>query len=314
MKSRNLAIDPDVLDITKKYDEMLNHPGSIDDFRKTYREIITAQGYPEHQVNTTELSIATRHGDVPCRLYSPKADAVTPLIVYMHGGGFMVGDLECVDIALNEIAFATGISILSIEYALAPEEIYPIALEQCWDIACWASDNLATLGCAGKLGVAGDSAGGNLAALLSLRAKETGRININWQCLINAILDFPAVMNATSGSLIDYAEGPILNTNIMKHFISNYFSTAGDNGIYEASPLHAMELAELPPAFIAVGEFDALLDDSTGYHERLLSAGVESDLKIYPGMVHNFITMTKVSRVARSLLDDIGTRAAKYLN
>ena len=305
-------IDPEIAEIAQRYEDMINQQGlDLEGFRNTYREIITQQGKPSAPVETREFHVPTRHGPVLTRVYSPSPDDTRPLIIYMHGGGFMVGDLDCVDIALHRISREADVTILSIEYALAPEHRYPIAFEQCQDVLTWSSENRNTLQVNDKIGVAGDSAGGNLAALLAIWARDTAKISISWQGLVNPVLDFPGIESDDKESLVIYANGPILNTGIMKYFNSQYFNSNSEK--IEASPLLHSDHSSLPVAFIAVGELDPLRDDSIAYGLKLASAGTSSTVKVYEGMVHNFITMTHLSKRAFQLIDDLVASACASL-
>ncbi len=171
----------------------------------------------------------------------------------MHGGGFMVGDLESVDRPLHEISRKARIAILSLDYALAPEHSYPIAREQCEDAVRWSSVQQTALGLApGPLGIGGDSAGGNMAALLALHFRDEGNSPIGWQLLINPVLDFPGVEAPHTASHRAFAAGPILNLEVMKSFNAAYFKDEAAK--LEASPFSRRDFANLPSAFIAAAE------------------------------------------------------------
>ena len=297
-------IDPEITTMVRRYDDMLKMEGlHLEEFRATYRAIVEEQGMPVLEVETRSISVPTRHGPVLTRLYSTSLDKVQPLIVYMHGGGFMVGDLDCVDIALHRISREADVAILSIDYALAPEHRYPVALQQCKDVLQWVAANPETLATAGKIGVAGDSSGGNLAALLAIWARDFAKIDVTWQGLINPVLDFLDVERAKTGSIVTYANGPVLHTAIMKHFMNQYFN--GEEERIAASPALQADLSLLPPAFIAVGEFDPLRDQCVDYGKKLTVAGTSVTVKIYEGLVHNFIGMVHLSKTASGFIDDL---------
>ena len=297
-------IDPEIATMVRRYDDMLKMEGlDLDGFRATYRAIVEDQGMPVPTVETRHINVPTRHGSVLTRLYSPSSARLLPLIVYMHGGGFMVGDLDCVDIALHRISREADVAILSIDYALAPEHRYPVALQQCKDVLQWAAENQDTLATTGKIGVAGDSSGGNLAALLTFWARDFAKIDIIWQGLINPPLDFPDVECAKEGSLVTYANGPVLHRAIMMHFMDQYFSNGAER--IAASPALQDDLSSLPPAFIAVGEFDPLRDQCVAYGKQLAAAGTSATVKVYERMVHNFIGMIHLSKTASGFIDDL---------
>ncbi len=296
-------LDPEVAPVVRKFDLVMGEPGlSIDEMRRRYGSLLAEQGAATHKVPTRDIEIPTRHGSMRARLYLPPVEAA-PLLIYMHGGGFMVGDLDCLEKPLHELSRGARIAILSLDYALAPEHVYPVALEQCLDAIQWAAKKRAEWSLSTEaLGIGGDSAGGNLAALLALKVRDAGGPRIDWQALINPVLDFPAVDEQATESHRTYANGPILKHEIMSAFGAAYF--ADDAAKREASPLLADDFAGLPSAFIAVAQCDPLRDDGVRYAERLIDAGVPATLKIYPGMSHNFIVMTHVSKTAQEFMQD----------
>lgn len=307
-------LDAEIVPIVEEFDSSMGVPGlSVDELRNRYRALLAGQVQIAEPVSTSDVAIPTRHGEIPARLYRPDAEHGAPLLVYMHGGGFMVGDLDSVDPALHFLSREAGVSVLSLDYALAPEHRYPVALEQCEDALSWAARNLHVLGAAPRLGVAGDSAGGNLAALLSLRARQLGIQNLAWQALINPVLDFPAVEETATLSHRQFAEGPVLSAEIMKAFIAAYFPDDGSKLV--ASPLHVSNIPpDLAPAFVAAAECDPLRDDAVAYADRLQVADIDVELHVYRGMCHNFITMAGRSGTALSMLRDLAASARRNLH
>ncbi len=305
-------LDPQIVSHARAIDEnMLDRDASIAELRSRYSGLLAEQGRPNPAVTKRDISIPTRHGSIQARLYTPPTAARIPLLVYMHGGGFMVGDLDGLDVPLSNLSSSSGIAILSLDYALAPEHPYPIALEQCGDAIGWASEHSASLGCSAELGIGGDSAGGNMTALLALRCRDAGGPDIAWQALINPVLDFFGADQEKTASHRDFADGPILTREIMQMLNSGYF--ADDNARTAASPMLQSDFAHLPPAFIAAAECDPLRDDSVGYAEKLRAAGVPVELFVYPGMCHNFITLTHISDVARAFIADMAASARTNL-
>ena len=305
------AYDPDVIPAMERFGATMMVEGlTIEDWRQRYAGLMAEQGIPTDPVSTRDLTIPTRHGEMKARLYLP-AEPSPALLVYAHGGGFVVGDLDTLEVPLHAVSRGSGVAILSLDYALAPEHRYPIALEQCQDGLLWADQHRAELGVDGPLGVGGDSAGGNFAALLSQWAVATGGPALEWQVLINPVLDFPAVEKASTESHRLYGDSPMLSTEAMQVFLASYFRSPADT--LEASPLCAdIDCSTLPPAFIAVGECDALHEDSVAYAEKLRAAGVPVQLEVYQGMPHNFMTLTKVSGTARRFLQDFTAASAAW--
>ena len=305
---RRVSIDPEIEEFVTRFDEAMYEPGlDIQELRRRYSTLLLEQGAAPNYVPTRELEIPTRHGTISARLYRPEGQSFPPLLVYLHGGGFMVGDHASLDVPLHRVSRDAGIAILSLGYALSPEHIYPVALEQCEDALSWASTNCEDLGAGSRLGVAGDSSGGNLAALLALRSRDAGRPPLAWQAMINPVLDFPGVADKATKSHSIYADGPILKHELMMFFMQCYFPT--DAARIEASPLHRTTLQGLPPAFVAVAQCDPLRDEGLAYAERLTRSGCSVVSRLYPGLPHNFITMSHLSRVVRGFLGDFAASA-----
>lgn len=285
-----------------------------DDFRKWASDLFAGQGEPAQPVETRYVEIPTRHGALKAKLYTP-GNPSPALLVYMHGGGFVVGDIEGLNYPLHKVSKDAGVAILSLGYALAPETRYPVALEQCQDALAWASANREQLGVGDALGVAGDSAGGNLAALLAQWARDNGGPRLRWQGMLNPVLDFPAVDEKSTKSHRLHAGGPILTNDVMRSFM---FAYLGDQDVaqakIEASPALREDLAGLPPAFLGVGQYDPLRDDSVAYAERLSSAGVPVTARVFEGLVHNFVAMTHISHRADAALAEFSSAARVALN
>lgn len=303
-------IDSEIMPFVSQFATEMGDPNlSVEEWRRRYASLMANQGKPVHPVTTKDIEIPTRHGIMRARLYTP--DNPQPaLLIYMHGGGFVVGDLESLEVPLHALSHGSAISVLSLEYALAPENLYPIALQQCQDALQWAEQHRATLGGTHHLAVGGDSAGGNFAALLALWARDTRSARLDWQVLINPVLDFPAVDNAATESHQLYGESPMLSTEAMKIFNMSYFKD--DNAKSESSPLLREDLSGLPPAFIAAGECDALRDDSIAYAKKLTDQNIPTKLIVYEGMTHNFIALTHVSTTARKFLANLTGAASAW--
>ena len=305
-------IDPEIAGLIDRFDAALLKPEmTVEEFRRSYSEALSEQGAPKDPVHTQDLVIETRHGPMKARIYRADADDELPLVLYIHGGGFVLGDLDGLDVPLHVIARKSGCAILSIDYYLAPEAPYPIPFEQCQDALVWAAENRRALNVSDKIGVAGDSAGGNLTALLALWARDNNGPKIAWQGIINPVLDFPAVEQQSTLSHRLYADGPHLTAEGMKMFMEQYF--VDEKHKIEASPLLAESVADLPPAFMACAQLDPLRDEGLAYAQRLADAGVDVETHCYEGMSHNFIVMSHLSRKSRLFLDQISASMAAYL-
>jgi acetyl esterase len=240
------------------------------------------------------------------RIYTPKgkASGARGLVLYCHGGGFVLGDLDTYDAVCRAICQESGCIVLSVDYRLAPEHPFPAAVEDCHEALFWLADNAAELGGdARRIAVCGDSAGGNLAAVLALLTRENGP-TIRYQLLI-----YP-VTTAMPGDLPShnaFGEGTILSLKAMRAFTGHYFGGTGWAPDFRGAPLLADDLSGLPPALILVGAYDALRDDGVAYAERLLKAGVEATLVEYSGLSHGFINMAANLSGGRLALDQVGT-------
>lgn len=238
-------------------------------------------------------------GNIPIRVYR-ESDEATPAVVYYHGGGWVIGDLDSHDSFCTQIAEATGYTVISVEYRLAPEHPYPAPLDDCYDALCWIQDNASDLNInADKIAVAGDSAGGNLAAAVCLKARAQGNSGISMQLLLYPVTD----CNYDTPSYLDNAEGYMLTREGMVWFWDHYI---GEDENLKAdplvSPLRAQSMEGLPAACIITAEFDPLRDEGNAYAERLKSAGVATDHQCVDGVIHGFFDMQENLAGARSAL------------
>lgn len=228
-------------------------------------------------------------GDIPVRVYTPAGNGPLPLLIYFHGGGWVLGSLATHDGVCRALASGAGCVVVSVDYRLAPEHRYPAAAEDCYAATQWCAAHAAELGAAGdRLAVAGDSAGGNLAAVVAQMARDRGGPRLRFQLLV-----YPAT-DATfeTPSYRDNAEGYLLTTADMHWFWDHYLGDAPQRGREAyASPLRAASLAGLPPALIITAEFDPLRDEGEAYGQALEEAGVAARVSRYDGMIHGFFGM-----------------------
>jgi acetyl esterase len=228
--------------------------------------------------------------DVALRLYRPDAEARPPVIVYFHGGGWVIGDLDTHDNTCRRLARASGCAVVAVDYRRAPEHPFPAAAEDCYAAVAWVVDNATALEVDGtRLAVAGDSAGGNLAAVVSLMARDRGGPQIAFQLLI-----YPATERGSdTESMRTNAEGYFLTRAAMLWFWQHYAPPSVEFSPYH-SPLGAESLAELPPALVITAEYDPLRDEGEAYALRLSDSGVPVTLRRYDGMIHGFVSMAGV--------------------
>lgn len=233
-------------------------------------------------------------GQIPLRVYRPTGlptSTPLPAYVYFHGGGWVIGDLETHDVLCRQITAASGVSVIAVDYRLAPEHKFPAAVDDAWAATRWVAAHGSELGVDGrKLVVGGDSAGGNLAAVVALLARDAGGPPIAGQVLIYPVTD----LGAEAQSYTDFADGYSLTRESMRWFRAHYLAGPRDGDDWRASPLRARSLAGLPPALIVTAGFDPLRDEGAAYAMRLRDAGVMVDYVCFGGMIHGFAGMGKV--------------------
>lgn len=261
------------------------------------------QGEPEAVASVQHRFIPGPTADLPIRIYTPaEGEAPFPGLVYFHGSGWVVLNIEVCDTTMRALANATGCVVVAVNYQKAPEHPFPVPFEDAWASTIWTFDNAGDLHIdAHRIGVIGDSAGGNLAAAVTLRAREEGAPHIAYQALI-----YPAVdHNWDSESAIENAEGYLLQRESMRWFWNHYVQDKSLCDDWRVSPLRASDHSGLPPAFIATAEFDPLRDDGRAYHAALHDAGVPVTYVEYDGMIHGFFWMQGVVDGARRLHEDV---------
>jgi acetyl esterase len=263
------------------------------------RKVLAPEPMPVAELR--DLTVSGLAGPIPLRLYRPSAGGTLPVLVFFHGGGWVVGDIETHDTICRHLANRAECVVVSVDYRLAPEHKFPAAVEDCLAASAWVADNAATIGVdAERLAVGGDSAGGNLAAVVSLMARDLGAPRISYQLLI-----YPATDAAMRhDSVARFAEGHVLTRSTMRWFYEQYLREPDDAADWRVSPLVAPELAGLPPAFVLTAGYDPLCDEGDAYAERLAAAGVAVEHRRFPGQIHGFATNGKIIRAADIALDE----------
>ena len=247
-------------------------------------------------------------GEIAVRTYAPSGPGPFPALVFFHGGGWVIGDIETHDGICRSLANHGGCVVANVDYRLAPEHRYPAAVEDSYAATKWVADNATRLGVdAGRIGVGGDSAGGNLAAAVTLMAKERGGPALKLQVLV-----YPVTRHAyDTASYKDNAEGYMLTRASMEWFWAHYLGPDGDGRQPYASPLDAPSLDGLPPALVITAEYDPLRDEGEAYADRLRRAGVPVTLTRYPGMIHGFFRMINIMDKARAARDEVASALRK---
>lgn len=238
-----------------------------------------------------------RAGDVPLRLYRPADPATDALLVFLHGGGWIFGDLDTHDAMVARIAAEASCAVLAVGYRLAPEHRFPAGLDDCDAAFRWACDHAGALGChPRKVAIGGESAGANLAAAVTIRRRERGEPQPLFQCLIHPATDMRLV-----ASSIDDVDGPGLNRAFMEAARDLYLCQAADAADPGASPFLADSHAGLAPAIVVTAECDPLRDDGEAYALALATAGVETLLQRLPGLPHGFLFLPyELDAIARA--------------
>jgi acetyl esterase len=241
-------------------------------------------------------------GSLGLRVYTPPGEGPFPLMVFFHGSGFVVCSLDTHDGMCRNLCAGTGCVVISVDYRLAPEAKFPAASDDCLAATRWAVANAAALGAdPGRVFVAGDSAGGNLAAVTALRIRDEGGPKLLGQLLIYPVTDH---YEPGTPSMIENAEGYGLTRAGMIWFWDHYLADRRDAANPYASPLQATDLSGLPPALVVTAEYDPLRDEGEAYANRLRQAGVPTEMKRWDGMNHGFFFVPGVVDKASAAIDE----------
>jgi acetyl esterase len=247
-------------------------------------------------------SIPGPAGDIGLRLYYPAGDSPFAVLAYYHGGGWVMGDLDTHHGLCHALAKKSGCLVVSVDYRLAPEHRHPAAVEDAYAAACWVAQNAAAIQAdPARMAVAGDSAGGHLAAVAALMARDRKGPRLDLQILIYPITDF----NFKTSSYLKNATGYMLTRDLMRWFWKHYLATEELAGHPYVSPLRAQDLSNLPPALVITAEFDPLCDEGEAYAAKLRLAGVAVKSIRCEGMVHGFFRMISRLDKAGEALDEV---------
>ncbi|MFT3814912.1 MAG: alpha/beta hydrolase [Acidovorax sp.] len=249
-----------------------------------------------------DLLIASAEGGFPARLYRPLEQQHAGLTVFFHGGGFVIGSIESHDAVCRQLCNLTGAAVLSVEYRLAPEHKFPAAPDDCLHAVRWAAQQAPAWGLdARRLVLAGDSAGGTLAAVTALRLRDEGGPPLAGQVLVYPVTGYHT---PPTPSYLENANGYFLTRASMVRFWREYLPREEDAAHPHAAPLRAPDLSGLPPALVLTAEFDPLRDEGERFAHRLLDAGVPVTLRRENGLIHGFFRMSAVSDKARGAVED----------
>ncbi|PYN07286.1 MAG: acetyl hydrolase [Candidatus Rokuibacteriota bacterium] len=292
-----MALDPqaaNVIDLIVKSGRPPYHQLTPKDARQMFRETRPASTPPAPQIGAVRDVLTEGAQAIPLRVYRPPGVSDSrrlPVLVYFHGGGWVIGDLETHDVLCRQLTAEAGVSVIAVDYRLAPEHKFPAAADDAWAATRWIAAHAAELGVdADRLAVGGDSAGGNLAAVVALLAREAGGPRIALQILLYPVTD----LVSESQSYADLADGYMLTRDSMRWFRAQYLAKEQDAADWRVSPLRAPSLAGLPPALVVTAGYDPLRDEGEAYARRLREAGVSVDAVSFGGMIHGFVPMGRL--------------------
>lgn len=306
-----VVLDPDAAAVYKAFQEA-GRPAyetlTAPEAREYYSQARFATNpEPPELARVAPLSIPAPHGAIPARLYVPNElrehEGLSPALVFFHGGGWVIGDLDSHDVACRKLAVEGALIVISVDYRLAPEHKFPAAADDAIAATKWVAANARELGIdASRLSIGGDSAGGNLTAVVALAARDG-----NGPALAGQVLIYPAVDFAMTHASHSEPETSVLLTHsVIRWFRDHYLNGAADVRDWRASPARAASLAGLPPAYVLTAGADPLRDEGDEYAERLKQAGVPVTYKHYPGQFHGFFTMGKLLQQANVAASEIG--------
>ncbi len=312
-----MPLDPDaqrVLDLIREAGRPPYETMEPTAARELYRKGRTVlQPEPPPVALTRELSAPGPHGAIPLRLYrgtGTRDGAALPALVFYHGGGWVFGDLDTHDGPCRMLANAARCVVVAVDYRMAPEHKFPAAVDDCTVATRWIADNAASLGIdARRLAVGGDSAGGNLAAAVCLWARDAGGPSLCFQLLVYPALDM--AMDGESHRV--HTQGLPLTHATCVWFRDLYLRQASDQADWRASPLRAVDLSALPPAYVVTAGYDPLCSEGEAFAQRLRAAGGAVTHRHVPDQIHGFMTMGRIIKAAQPMVEDAGAVLARAL-
>lgn len=278
---------------------------TAEDVRKDDASVQELSGVSENVFSVEDIAIPASDTSLQVRIYRPSAGPL-PTLVYFHGGGFVIGP-ESYDIPLRSLTNKAGCVVVRVTCRLAPEYPYPTAVEDAYAAALWLKDNASQLNIDSRIAIAGDSSGGNLAAVVSRKLKEAKVFKPAFQILIYPMLD----ATASTASYQTFATGFGFSKEKSLWYFDQYLPGDADRHAADISPYWQTDYGDLPPTFVATAGCDPLRDEAEAYAERLELAGVPVKLKRYEGMIHGFFQMAGALNKGRELHDDISVYVRK---
>src|SRR5712672_3667770 len=306
-----VTLDPDAAAVFKAFQEAGRPPYetvSPAEARELYLKgrVVTNPEPPELK-SVQPLAIPSPDGPIPARIYTPsrlrQTDGLAPCLVFFHGGGWVIGDLDSHDVVCRKLADEGELIVVSVDYRLAPEHKFPAAVDDAIAATRWIAEHAKQHGIdASRLMVGGDSAGGNLAAVVAIAARDGNGPDIAGQVLIYPAIDFAM----THPSHREPETSILLTHSVIRWFRDHYLNGAADVGDWRASPARAKTFAGLPPAYVLTAGADPLRDEGDEHARRLKEAGVTVTYRTFPGQFHGFFTMGKLLQQANVAAGEIG--------
>jgi acetyl esterase len=307
-----MPVDPEITALLAEAEKIDPRPLetlSVAEARARGGSVIVAPALPSEPVADVRELVIDALPPISARLYRPRTGTL-PLLVYFHGGGWVVGSVTISDPFCRALANASGCAVVSVDYRLAPEHRYPAAAEDAYAATRWSADHASDLGIdASRIAVGGSSAGGNLAAVAALMARERGGPTLAFQLLHVPVTDH----DFETASYRANGRGFGLTRGGMRWFWDQYAPDPKLRSEAYASPLRAADLSRLPPAHIVTAECDVLRDEGKAYATRLREAGVATTYVEYPGMVHGFTGLAVKIPMGRTAIDDMGAALRRAL-
>ena len=293
-----------LLDLIEQRQLPATHTLPVAEARAVYRDRRGfTQPAPPAVAKIQDLQASGPHGAIPLRLVRPAGSddaAVLPVLVYYHGGGWVIGDLDTHDTLCRELANGAGCAVVAVDYRMGPEHRFPAAVDDCAAATRWVHAHATELHLdPTRIAVGGDSAGGNLAAVVAIDARDRGDLPLAFQLLIYPVTD----QHRGTPSHAENGQGYLLTTDTMNYFAGHYLQDPAHYDDWRASPLRREDLGRLPPALVLTAGYDPLRDEGKAYAERLTGAGNAASYVCFDREIHGFILMGKV-------LDEANTAVA----
>lgn len=294
----SMALHPQIIDLIRRAEEAgvrATSDMTPDEARAQMETLSKVRDKDRTEVGGVEdRMIAGPGGELPIRIYRPSSTTADPMpaLMFFHGGGHVIGSLDTHDLVARNLCVGVNCVVISVDYRMGPEDRFPAAPEDCFAATCWVADNAAALGIDdSRIGVSGDSAGGNLAAVVAIMARDSNGPELCAQLLVYPVADYAF----DTASYVTWAEGAgILTASGMAWFRDHYLSNESDRADWRAAPIRAADLSNLPPAIVITAECDVLHDEGAAYALALEAAGVSVVYRDYPGMMHGFFSFAPV--------------------